>query len=397
MPTAEGQLTAAEIAAIAALIQAQAQARAELTRLAIRASTLPLRTFSAWWDADAIRAYITEVLRVVRPAQVRMARTTDAYVARVLSIMTGRRVPPVGAIDTSGLRRAITAEMAEAIVDALPPDYDFAPSQPAATPSTRAEPAGTTPSPSRPVTTRPSTSPRRQAAETVDPAQVYGRIFDSARFHIVAKGYTPEQVQAKSIQRAAAVAQTDIMLADRAQARHTMRQRGVQRYRRVIRPYAGSGGPVCGLCIVASTRIYFIEDLLPIHNNCRCTVVPVGDAADPGEQFNKDDLRALYRAAGSTGGSKRQGGALKKVRVQITEHGELGPILVNGAHKRRGPAEVAAATHPGREVTARAQLNSYLQSLPILQAREAAGEDVLDAIRWQTRKIAELRRELGDA
>jgi uncharacterized protein (DUF2267 family) len=392
MPTADGQLTAEEVAAIAALVAAQAQVRTELTRLAVRAATLPLYLFSDWWDSAAIDAYIERVMRVVRPAQLRMARTTDAYLARVLTIMNGRRVEPVGAVDITALRRALTPELIDQIVSALPDDYDYAPSQPAAASqrTTTAAAAGTT----RPIT--PASPSRPARTMTIPPEEAYGRIFDSARYHIVARGYTEEQVRAKSIQRAAAVAQTDVMLADRAQSRQTMRTRGVQRYRRVIRPYAGSGGPVCGLCLVASDRTYFVEDLLPIHANCRCGVVPIGAAADPGFKLNSDDLKAIYKAAGSTGGGKLQGGALKRVRVQIAEHGELGPILVNGEQRRRGPSEVAATKSTDRKTTVKAQLASYEKQLPRLQDRLAAGEKVERAISWQSSKIEALRRELAD-
>jgi hypothetical protein len=385
MPTADGQLTAEELAAIAALVAAQAQVRTQLTRLAVRAATLPLYAFTAWWDSAAIDAYISRVLQVVRPAQLRMARTTDAYLARVLTVMNGRRVEPVGAVDVTALRRALSDDMVRRLVEALPEDYDFAPSQPESATQRTVVAAGT--APARTATPAP--------ARTVPPEEAYGRIFDSARYHVVAKGYTDEQVRAKSIARAASVAQTDVMLADRAQSRQTLRGRGVQRYRRVIRPYAGSGGPVCGLCLVAADRMYFTEDLLPIHANCRCGVVPVGDAADPGFRLNREDLKRIYAAAGSTGGGKRQGGALKKVRVQIAEHGELGPILVNGDHQRRGPSEVAAAKSVDRSVTARAQLASYEKALPQLQQRAARGENLQRAIRWQSDKIAELRQELG--
>ncbi len=387
MPTRDGRLTPTELRVIASLVEAQAKTREQLSSMAVNAATRPLVEGSQqWWDSAAADAYIDGVLRVVRPAQVRMARATDAYLARTMSTMSGRRVNPVGAIQVAGLRRAIPASIAAQIAASLPGVYDFAPSQ---------SPTSTiTSSPRSPL---PTLTPEQLAqAQSLDPRTPYGRIFDAARYQITALGYDEEKVRAKALQRAAAVARTDITLADRAQSRQTMRARGVQTYRRVIRPYAGSAGPVCGLCIVASDRTYFIEDLLPIHNNCRCEVVPVGSDADPGRTLNRDDLDRLYAAAGSTGGGKLQGGALKKVRVQVSEHGELGPVLVNAAHKRRGIAEVAAATTPDRETQARAQLASYEQvGLPSLLAREAAGEDVTEALRWQDNKIRALRRELG--
>jgi hypothetical protein len=386
MPTSDGRLTPTELRVIAALVDSQAKTRRQLTSLAVNAAVRPLRGYTRWWESEGTDEYLAAVRRVVRPAQLQMARTTDAYLARVMSTMTGARVNPVGAVSVTGLRRAIPADIAQRIADALPGTYDFAPNQPAATTSST---SGT-----QPVSTVQSAT--TTAASTVDPDAPYGRIIDSARFQITALGYTQQRVQARAMRRAAAVAQTDIMLADRAQSRHTLRTRGVQRYRRVIRPYAGSAGPVCGLCIVAADRTYFIEDLLPIHANCRCEVVPMGSVADPGFSLNRDDLNAIYAAAGSTGGGKLQGGALKSVRVQVSEHGELGPVLLNAAHRRRGIAEVAAATSSDRQTVAKAQLASYeTVGLPSLLAREAAGEDVTDALSWQHHKIQSLRRELG--
>ena len=55
-------------------------------------------------------------------------------------------------------------------------------------------------------------------------------------------------------------------------------------------------------------------------------------------QLNDGTLGELYQAAGST-----RGADLKRVRVTVEEHGELGPQLrVRGQHFR-GPDEVAAA------------------------------------------------------
>ncbi|MET0701703.1 MAG: hypothetical protein ABWY93_18790 [Mycobacterium sp.] len=384
MPTADGQLTAAEVAQIVALVQAQALLREQLTATAVAGVTAPLRVFTKFWSAAAINTYLDTVMKVVRPAQTRMARTTDAYLARVMTIMAGRRVDPVGAVDVSKLRRAISPAQATAIAAALPAGYDYAPSQRVTTTSNQTSSTATTAT----VSAAPTTN--AAAPATVDPRQVYGRIFDSARFYAASRNLSIPQLQTRSVARAAHVAATDIMLADRAQSRQTMRARGVQRYRRVIRPYAGQGGPVCGLCIVASDRIYTIEDLLPIHGNCRCEVVPVGSAQDPGKTLNDEDLATLYAAAGSTGGRQ-----LKTVRVTISEHGELGPILSYGNHNKRGVTEVAAATSTDRQTVARAQLASYEKSIIALREQDAAGKDVTKALTWQSDKIAALRAELG--
>lgn len=400
--SSKDQLSAAQIAQIAALVQAQAKLRERLTNTAVAAATGPLSAFTSlasWFSADQSQAYITRVLKIVRPAQVSMARTTDAYHARILSIMTGKRVSPVGAIDVTALRRAITPAQAQQIVDALPADYSFAPSQPTVPTVTQSSPTAITPAPSsvaaattpsRPRTvTAPATTSTSVAPATVDPATVYGRIFDQARYNIVARGLTAEKVQSAAINRAAHVAATDIMLADRAQSRQTLKTRGIAQYRRVIRPYAGKGGPVCGLCVVASDRIYSTEDLLPIHDNCRCETVAVGSAGDPGDTLNQEDLDNIYRAAGGSGAGK-----LIKVQVAISEHGELGPILSYANQNRRGINEVAASSGADRAATAAAQLASYEKSIVALQDRSAAGEDLGKAIAFQTAKIDQLRAEL---
>lgn len=97
-------------------------------------------------------------------------------------------------------------------------------------------------------------------------------------------------------------------------------------YRRVIRPELSMHG-TCGLCVVAATNWYTIEDLKPIHNLCKCVTIPVVSGNDPGFGWNQEDLRrnldTIYGAAGGT----TYGKSLKRLRVKITEHGELGPIL----------------------------------------------------------------------
>jgi len=85
----------------------------------------------------------------------------------------------------------------------------------------------------------------------------------------------------------------------------------------------------CGLCIVASDRIYGRGDLMPLHGRCHCLVAPIVGDVDPGRELNGDDLSALYKGAAVAGRqSSTDGRDLKKVRVQVNEHGELGPVLV---------------------------------------------------------------------
>jgi len=121
----------------------------------------------------------------------------------------------------------------------------------------------------------------------------------------------------------------DTALASRQASQDAMKAGGVKKYRRVVHPELNQTGVSCGLCVVASTRIYNVEELLPIHNLCKCEVVPIFLGHDPGDQINKEDgLGVLYdEAGGSTDGRD-----LKKERYIVFDHPELGPVLRNAKH-----------------------------------------------------------------
>ncbi|MFC8182411.1 ADP-ribosyltransferase [Rhodococcus sp. NPDC057297] len=100
-------------------------------------------------------------------------------------------------------------------------------------------------------------------------------------------------------------------------------------WRRIIHPEIVTKTGVCGLCIAAATRMYSIDDLKPLHDNCNCTVAAVTEDEDPGLELNEEDLAALYEAAGAASGKDRSTWAadLKKTRYRTDEHGELGLVL----------------------------------------------------------------------
>lgn len=121
-------------------------------------------------------------------------------------------------------------------------------------------------------------------------------------------------------------------------------------WRRVIRPELSMHG-TCGLCVVAATQWYTRGDLKAIHHLCKCVPLPVTKVSDPGLRWNAEDLRKnldeIYGAAGgSTSGKK-----LKRTRVAVREHGELGPILTYSA--KRGwepPASYRPYTPPTPQI-----------------------------------------------
>jgi len=319
MPGPDGQLTRAELAQLAALITAQAAARDQLTRATVAATQARLRTFRGWWRPADIAQLVAQLLRLVQPAQRRLARQTDAYLARSTSLILGRRLGPVGAVDITGLRRALGPSTLAVLADADPH------TGPGASPPLLGRDAE-----------RATGDTARAQTSALDPGVPYERLASQYRYQVV-NGSTEPDASANAAQRAAAVVRTDLSLAHRAQAQRFFSRRQVRTgFRRVLRPELGSGGPPCGLCVVAADRVYGYRQLLPLHPGCRCEVVAVGDTADPGLTLNADDLKHLYGAAGSNTAED-----LRRIRVQITEHGELGPVLIDADQHFRGPSDVA--------------------------------------------------------
>lgn len=256
------------------LVAAQAAARDRLTRMAVRAATSQSRAVD-FYDTAAITAAAEQIVAHVEAAQRQAAALTDAYLARTASQITGRTTQPVGAVDVTALRAGVTHPGA------------------------------------------------------------YGRLADHYRY-LISTGVAGTEARAQTLQRAEAVATTDVDLAMRAQTAKFTRVHHLS-YRRVIHPELSEHG-TCGLCVAASDRIYYRGDLMPIHARCKCEPLPIAGSKDPGQEINAADLKRLYETAGGTAGDK-----LKRVRVQVRHHGELGPILTDAKHRWRGPAEVDAA------------------------------------------------------
>lgn len=173
----------------------------------------------------------------------------------------------------------------------------------------------------------------------------------------------------------------DLMLTRRQASQTAMAEAGLKRFRRVLRPELSKSGP-CGLCVVASNRIYVVTKLMPIHDDDKCAFLPIDGDNDPGRELNEADLKKIYAAAGGTSGA-----ALKRVRVRVDEHGELGPVLTDAKHKFRGPSDLKLKDDPQRAANMLDQLRPVLADL---EKREAAGDDVTDPLRYQRGLIAQL-------
>lgn len=161
----------------------------------------------------------------------------------------------------------------------------------------------------------------------------------------VAKGVSPAEAFKQAMDLAAVLTETNNTLAMRQASQLALsalgKQAGVTGYRRILRPELSRTGS-CGLCVVASDRVYKKAQLMPIHARCNCDVLPIigaaGGAGDPGNSLNNLDLADIYALAGGSSDSYD----LKRARVQVNEHGELGPVLTNADHGFTGADDLAA-------------------------------------------------------
>lgn len=280
----DGSITAklaALVALILLLIRAFAKAQDKQTKSAVRAAVARTRAMGDddWYDSTAITKYAKDVVKLVEPSQRQAAALTNAFQARVLTELTGRTATPVKQVDITRLRGVA---------------HD----------------------------------------------SVYGRVADDYRYQ-KSLGKTAAEAQKLAELRAEELADMDVTLAVRKQENaFVTAKKAVLYYRRVIHPELAKSGTSCGLCIVASTRVYNKGDLKPIHFRCNCVTLPVVDRKqDVGDLINQDDLTSLYEEAGSN-----RAADLKKTRYSVHQHGELGPVLTYRGNRWRSPADVRKDT-----------------------------------------------------
>lgn len=199
-----------------------------------------------------------------------------------------------------------------------------------------------------------------------EPDRIFERPAETYRYQ-KSLGVDDEQANSAAEKRIASIVDGNLILAQRLAEQQTLSavrdlDKRVHGYRRVIHPELSKGG-VCGLCVAAASRRYYLSELKPIHGRCNCTIAPITDKHDIGDILNTDDLSQLYDDAGNSTSGKN----LKRVRYELVDHNELGPVLVrtNGekvpyySTERPGPAakpaesqsDVAKRLLPGLETS----------------------------------------------
>ena len=157
-------------------------------------------------------------------------------------------------------------------------------------------------------------------------------------------------------------------------------------WRRVIRPELSKTG-TCGLCFVASFRMYSRKNLNAIHARCNCVVLPATAVFDPGRGMNEADLKRVYRAAGGS----TYAGDLLNTRVSIREHGELGQVLtynpkrgwVDSPHKRQYKSPDGSY----ERLRAVQELEDVEFALKVLRGNKGADDDTILRLEASRREL----------
>lgn len=209
-----------------------------------------------------------------------------------------------------------------------------------------------------------------------NPLEVYARPAQTFIWEL-SQGNTVEEAKQAASDRLETLVDTDLMLADRDEQDRVYRAvPAIIGYRRVVHPeLAVKSHMSCGLCIVASQNFYRSGELKPLHGDCHCDTLPItgtGEYArqDPGLELNKDDLKTIYAAAGSTYAAD-----LKNVRIAVTEHGELGPMLIKAGDHFRTPEE--AGRKPYVKQTPQTVLSQHLAAIDDASSKLATAQHAL--------------------
>lgn len=177
------------------------------------------------------------------------------------------------------------------------------------------------------------------ALRGVDVADVYARPFVTVRSGIFDVGMEAA-VQAGAA-RLADLVSTDMQLSRTHAAQNIFSSAGsrVTGYARVP-----SGDNTCALCEVASTQVYHVEDLMPIHPGCGCSVEPITESNPWDQEAADQKLEDTHASVQDQLGMSDSGARAPDYRkvVVTNEHGEIGPVLGIRGQNFTGPDDLAA-------------------------------------------------------
>jgi hypothetical protein len=347
-----------QAAEVALLVKAQGASRERLATAAQAATVSSIRGFHDWYDTAAITKWADALAKLIEAYQRQAAAVTNSYMSRVASIVLGKPVPTVSVVDISGLRQGVTRA---GVYGRIADTYRFAVFK----------------------------------QQEYDALHFPGIILpEGESFSSVLNVDPPKPPLEAAIERGRLLVDTDVSLAVREQSHEFMTKAKPTPigWRRVIHPELSKTG-TCGLCIVASHRVYSIEELQPLHDHCHCLPTPIYKGSDPGSVINKQDLERLYAEAGSTAAA-----ALKKTRYEVNEHGELGPVLRVAGQRFRDPAQLKKDRDKPFMIDAeRARKTLTVLEASIVKQREKLANDprLQKSVDFTERRIADLRKQLS--
>lgn len=185
--------------------------------------------------------------------------------------------------------------------------------------------------PHRPVGVDASTATGAAVRAGASPDEVYRRPFVTVWSGLKSGQQWVDAVAAGKA-RMLSTATMDVALAQRATMADVSEQTdGIVGYRRVIT------GNACQLCVDASGQFYYSGDLMPIHNNCDCSVMPVTRQHDPAHSIN-----ARLRPEITVTSLSDDGSLSTHKGFEVHAHGELGPVLTVAGQHFTGPDDIAA-------------------------------------------------------
>ena len=252
------------------------QLRRTLSLRLVESLTALFRGLGSWRDPDADQ-FVGQAVPLVQGSQRTLASLVAVYIAARAAEASGRTIgpPPIPDTATIGLRRG----------------------------------------------TRPD--------------EVYRRPFVTMRMSLAGGDDLPTAVDRGS-NRLVQVAEGDMQQTHAESVRAAMRAlpEGARPsgWRRVL-----IGTENCAMCVVASTQLYTVEHLNPLHHHCNCAVEPVFGSHPAVSPERAAQVRAAVEEL--SGGRVTRA---KDLRGLVVEHGELGPLLVRPRDHHVTPADLPA-------------------------------------------------------
>jgi hypothetical protein len=170
----------------------------------------------------------------------------------------------------------------------------------------------------------------------VDPDVLYQRAA-TALYTALSEGKTMTAAVVAGFTRLQSIVSTDLQLVKTKQSQQSLERGGFTFFRRVL-----TGLENCALCSIASTQRYRVENLMPIHPGCDCSVDRVDAAFDPGQVIDPATLERTHGHVAELEGIADRGGRNPDYRELIvtSENGELGPVIRWRGDKFTGPNDL---------------------------------------------------------